>query len=427
VTYLFLGFTKITGWLVQKIFFRTKIYYEDKKVQGRHIKGPAILISNHTSIVDYGVLLFVFFWNVLHFQVAEVLYKKPVLGKMLKWAGSIYVDRNSFDFSFVDRSKNILDKGGVVGIFPESRIPLKTEKTPLPFKSSATYLAHLSGVKIIPVAVNGGYNFKHRARVLIGTPFYVSDMWNPEKSQRENLQEVSEKIRKRIGGMMKELKKREERDSLRPPFYYFHFDLCKINCAPSVLLWYRPKTVYSTPAAKRKYKEGVLFYSNHTGFKDPLYIMMGIWYRRVHFITLQEIVDNPKMKFVFTKVFRVIPIDRDNTSLGFFKKVTAFLDAKCALCIFPEGHIKTSDEVIDSFKNGVVLMALKGKVPVVPLYVQKRKHWYDRQVMFQGEPIDIIGMYGSTPSMSQIEEAGRLCRDRELELAELAKAYYKEK
>ena len=45
----FNGFVKVTGWLVQKIIFRTKIYYEDKSVQSRRIKGKAIISSNHTA------------------------------------------------------------------------------------------------------------------------------------------------------------------------------------------------------------------------------------------------------------------------------------------------------------------------------------------------------------------------------------------
>ena len=101
------------------------------------------------------------------------------------------------------------------------------------------------------------------------------------------------------------------------------------------------------------------------------------------------------------------------------------MDAGCAVAIFPEGHIKTSEEQVDDFKNGLVLMALKGKVPLVPLYVEKRKHWYNRLVLFQGEEINLIKEYGSTPTMAQIEEAGRLCRERELELAKLADQYYK--
>ena len=54
------AFTKITAWPVQFFCFRTKVHYEDRSVQGRHIKGPAIIISNHTSVFDYAVYIFVF-------------------------------------------------------------------------------------------------------------------------------------------------------------------------------------------------------------------------------------------------------------------------------------------------------------------------------------------------------------------------------
>ena len=45
-------FVKITAYPVQKLIFRTKVYYQDKNVQSRHIKGAAIVISNHTSVFD---------------------------------------------------------------------------------------------------------------------------------------------------------------------------------------------------------------------------------------------------------------------------------------------------------------------------------------------------------------------------------------
>ena len=48
-------FVKLTGWPVQLLCFRTKVLYEDRKVQGRRIRGPAILVSNHTSVYDYAV------------------------------------------------------------------------------------------------------------------------------------------------------------------------------------------------------------------------------------------------------------------------------------------------------------------------------------------------------------------------------------
>lgn len=417
-------FVKITAWPVQKIVFRTKIYYEDKKVQGRKIKGPAIIISNHTAVYDYAVFLFVFWMRTLRYQMAELLFDKPVLGRFLKWMGGIYVNRNVFDFDFVSKSKEILDKGGVVGIFPEARIPRPEEKRPLPFKSSAAYIAYMSGVQLVPVVTNGVYfNKKKRAAVLIGKPFSVKEWWDPQKTQRANLQDISERMRKEIIRLTKELKKREERAALKPPFYYFLFDFVKVTSALPALIWFRAKTVFSSEKARKKYKKGVLFYSNHSSMMDPPYVMMGLWYRRIHFVTLQQILDNPKTKFWFTKVFRTIPVDRDNVNFSSFKNVTDFLEAGRAVCIFPEGHIKTNEEAVDSFKNGMILMAIKAKVPLVPIYVEKRKKWYQRQVMFQGEEINLLEKYGPMPSMSQIEEAGRLCRERELELARLAESY----
>ena len=97
LTEFFNAFVKATGWLPQKIAFRTKIEYEDKAVQDRHIKGPAIIICNHTSVFDYAVLLFVFFTRTLRVQMAELLFQKQPLGLFLKMMGGIYVIRDTHD------------------------------------------------------------------------------------------------------------------------------------------------------------------------------------------------------------------------------------------------------------------------------------------------------------------------------------------
>lgn len=203
-------FTKITAWPAQKLCFRTKIYYEDPAVQGRRIKGPAILISNHTSIFDYAVYLFVFFSRTLRFQMAELLFERKLLGLFLKGMGGIRVDRNTYDFSFLSKSEEVLRKGGVVGIFPESRIPLKGESRPLPFKTSAAWLALSSGVPVIPVYTNGSYFTKKRARVIIGTPIDPAQYVDSGRSPKENLACVTAAIRDRIIELEKMLHERVE-------------------------------------------------------------------------------------------------------------------------------------------------------------------------------------------------------------------------
>lgn len=199
------AFVKITAYPVQKAVFRTKVYYEDKRVQRRHIKGKAIVISNHTSVWDYAIYLFVFFTRTFRCQMAEVLFEKQPLGLFLKMMGGIFVNRNAFDFGFVSKSQEILDKGGVVGIFPESRLPLKNEKRPLEFKPSAAYLALLSGAPVIPVFTNGKYFTWQRARVIIGTPIDAQALTDSKLSEKENLAAVTKALRNKIIDLERQL------------------------------------------------------------------------------------------------------------------------------------------------------------------------------------------------------------------------------
>ena len=198
-------FVKVTGWLVQKIVFRTKIYYEDKKIQSRKIKGAAIIASNHTSVWDYCIFVFVFLFRTLRYQMAEVLFKKKVLGLFLKLMGGIYVNRDTHDFSFIDKSNDLLNKGWVVGCFPESRLPLPNEERPLEFKVSTIYLALQSGVEIIPLYTNGVYFKKARARVMIGKPFNAREYVDDSLSEKENVERITNLLRERITQLGKKL------------------------------------------------------------------------------------------------------------------------------------------------------------------------------------------------------------------------------
>ncbi len=201
-------FTKITAWPVQWICFRTKVLYEDRRVQSRRIKGSAIVISNHTSVFDYAVFLFVFFSRTLRYQMAEVLFEKQPLGLFLKGLGGIRVERNQYDFSFLARSEAILNRGGVVGIFPESRLARPGEERPLPFKPSAAYLALSADVPVIPVYTNGRYFQKKRAVVLIGKPMNLRELTDPKADDKERIEDATKALRDRILALEKEYHER---------------------------------------------------------------------------------------------------------------------------------------------------------------------------------------------------------------------------
>ena len=130
--------------------------------------------------------------------MAEILFKKKGLGTFLKLMGGIYVNRDAHDFSFINKSEEILAKGGVVGTFPESRIPRPGEETPLEFKTSTAYLALLSNTDIIPLYTDGVYFKWARARVIIGKPLRIADIVKEDLSDKENIELINTALRNKI-------------------------------------------------------------------------------------------------------------------------------------------------------------------------------------------------------------------------------------
>lgn len=179
ISYPVLWFTKLTGVLPALLFLKPKIYYVDKKVQGRKLPKGSILMSNHKSLMDFVLYLVLFFGNNIRFLMAEVLYKKSKIFSWFLFAlGGIYVNRDALNSDFMSYSVNVLDKGGVVGIFPEGRLPVGGK--PFPFKPGISYIAMNSDSVIVPVYTDGNYGLFKRARVVIGTPINLREYCNEE-------------------------------------------------------------------------------------------------------------------------------------------------------------------------------------------------------------------------------------------------------
>lgn len=208
---LFHWFVKITGVIPQLLIFRTKIYYEDKAVQSRRIKGKAIVVCNHTALMDFAVLLFVFWRRTLRALAAEVLYEKGFLMRLLlNLLGMIRVDRDAKDFSFLEKCSRVLEKGGVVEIYPESRLPREGEERPLPFKPSAVYLALETDTPIIPVYHTGKLFTGERNRLIIGKPMDMRALSDDTLGMTENVEALTMQLRGKIIELQQQLERKEE-------------------------------------------------------------------------------------------------------------------------------------------------------------------------------------------------------------------------
>ena len=207
------GFVKLTGWPIFALIHRTKYYYEDKAVQSRKIKGKAIIMSDHHAVWDFATMMFAFPGRILRCVIAELMFEKSKLfGWFLKNIGGIRVDRNEQDFAFITKSCEVLDKGGVVEIYPESRIPNEGEITPLPFKPSTVYIALSTGAPIIPVVSSGNYFCFKRLRVLIGKPIDVRELFDDSLGEKANIENINEILRNTIIRLQNELQSKTKKD-----------------------------------------------------------------------------------------------------------------------------------------------------------------------------------------------------------------------
>lgn len=189
----FRWFGMITGWPVQLVWFTRKTYYEDRKRQGRIVKGGALIISNHYNVLDYICNVFLFPFRKLYVVFAD-------FGKWARWGmtffGGIPVDRSSYHMPFVHKSVELLKNGKIVQIYPEARI--SRDGKMLPFKPSYIAIALRAGVPIIPVIIDGNYGIFKRAHVIVGVPIDLGGRCeNPEHPTREELRIINEEIQEK--------------------------------------------------------------------------------------------------------------------------------------------------------------------------------------------------------------------------------------
>jgi 1-acyl-sn-glycerol-3-phosphate acyltransferase len=144
---LFYIIAKIIFLIIFKLFFRLKVTGQQNIPQD----GPFIIVANHSSLLD-PVILGVSVRPKVIFVAAAYLFKIHWLGYLLRKANSIPVQGEN-DISSLKRALKILQKGGVLGIFPEGGVD--RQKNNLPIKAGAAFLATSVGVPIVPIRIKG--------------------------------------------------------------------------------------------------------------------------------------------------------------------------------------------------------------------------------------------------------------------------------
>ena len=132
--------------------------------------GPAVVVVNHTTIVDVAPLLAALHRAGLHpsrpcgrsgcgtghghvrFLATEMVFANPVLGPLVRRAGFVPVGGGRSAVAALESGLAALARGEIIGIYPEGNVEASHDGAPRRFRIGVGRLALESGATIVPVA-----------------------------------------------------------------------------------------------------------------------------------------------------------------------------------------------------------------------------------------------------------------------------------
>ncbi len=161
-------------------------------------KNGAILAGNHKTNFDcFMVILSTS--RCVHFLAKAELFKLSFFDWFFRRSGLIPVYRNGKDKKALETAIERLEKGELVGVFPEGKLNKNVQNTLLPFKIGAVKMAKETGCPIIPFTINGRYiPFAHSIEIVFSKPYFVEE---------NNLEEANKILERKVCSQLNGRKK----------------------------------------------------------------------------------------------------------------------------------------------------------------------------------------------------------------------------
>jgi 1-acyl-sn-glycerol-3-phosphate acyltransferase len=147
------------------------------------VSGPAILAANHRSMWDIPVHVVACPRPVM-FMAKRELFRDPFRRWLWHILGGFAVRRDIADVRAIDTALALLERGDIVGVYPEGTRSKTGEM--LPFLRGAAWLALRTGAPLIPCGLRGtgveGAGVQHLRRKRVRVSFGRSIRVEPESS-----------------------------------------------------------------------------------------------------------------------------------------------------------------------------------------------------------------------------------------------------
>jgi len=147
--------------------------------------------------------------------------------------------------------------------------------------------------------------------------------------------------------------------------------------------------------------QGAVIVCNHRSSIDPFFLQT-VSHRKIFWMVAREYVQHPLFGFVL-RICEVIPVGRSGVDTAATKAALRHTAAGGLVGMFPEGRINMTEQLLLPCRPGAVVVALKSRVPLLPVYIQgspyRKTPWSPflmraRVEVRVGELIDMAEFYG---------------------------------
>lgn len=160
---------------------------------------------------------------------------------------------------------------------------------------------------------------------------------------------------------------------------------------------------------------GVLIAANHRSNWDVI-VIAATCPRQLNFMAKKELFKNKLSAFLFSQL-NCFPISRGTGDIGAIKTALSRLNKGNTLLLFPEGRRVKKGQSADA-KAGVAMLAIRAKVPVVPMAVIGDYKLLGKIKTVYGEPITYEEYYNTKPDMETLTKLSDNVLKKVMELKE---------
>ncbi|MGN1097941.1 MAG: lysophospholipid acyltransferase family protein [Clostridia bacterium] len=146
---------------------------------------------------------------------------------------------------------------------------------------------------------------------------------------------------------------------------------------------------------------GLLLCTNHRSYWDPPAVAVA-FPRKLRFMAKEELFRNPAFGWLI-RALGAFPIRRGKGDAGAIMTTLKILNSGETTLVFPEGTRVHGDDGDRKVTSGIIRVAIKARVPIVPGYTNGKYRLFGGLKVCFGKPISYEEYYDCPPDAETLE------------------------